>query len=149
MMDRLVCADGATRIRPALMARTPSAPRDELEGWDYPRHLPDGIRRRRPWDAEVPRMCGVPFDWLSSMNSAPPDRLGELDVIIGYWKPYATGHAALDAIRPCRRRCATPPRSGGRREGEPRRQQVEPGEGLVPPRQKRAFTPNQPMCRSG
>ena len=70
-----------------------------------------------------------------NLRSAGP--LGELDRYIGYWKPYATGHAELDAdtalqeeVRNAARALVEGVKSS--RAG----QQVEPGEGLAPPRRK-------------
>ena len=75
------------------------AQRIELDGWDYPRHLAgrlfsvvvhgdvegaENVRRS---------IC----DWLRFMHLYPAGPSAELDRYIGYWKPYATSHAELDA----------------------------------------------------
>jgi hypothetical protein len=36
-------------------------------------------------------------DWLCFMHLCPAGPTAELDRYIGYWKPYATNHAELDA----------------------------------------------------
>jgi hypothetical protein len=36
-------------------------------------------------------------DWLCFMHLRPAGATAELDRYIGYWKPYATSHAELDA----------------------------------------------------
>ena len=99
MIDRLVCADGGnpdpslTQGKDAKLAK-----QVELDGWDYPRHLAgrqfavvvhgdtegaEGVRR------------GL-HDWLCAMDMCPAGPVAELDRYIGYWKPYATSHEALD-----------------------------------------------------
>lgn len=100
MMDRLVCADGGnpdpsrTHGKDAREAKA-----IELEGWDYPQHLAgrvfsvivhgdaegaEGVRRSLS-------------DWLRAMQLIPAGSLAEVDRYIGYWKPYALNHLALDA----------------------------------------------------
>jgi hypothetical protein len=37
------------------------------------------------------------WEWLSSMHLEPAGRGAEINRYIGYWKPYATSHAELDA----------------------------------------------------
>jgi hypothetical protein len=39
-------------------------------------------------------------DWLRFMHLCPAGPSAELDRYIGYWKPYATSHAELDADTP-------------------------------------------------
>jgi multimeric flavodoxin WrbA len=75
------------------------AKRIELEGWDYPRHLAG-----RPFsvvvhgDVEgVENVRRSISDWLCFMHLCPAGPMAELDRYIGYWKPYATSHADLDA----------------------------------------------------
>jgi multimeric flavodoxin WrbA len=101
MMDRLVCADGGnadptrTQGKDAALAK-----QIELEGWRYEQHLKgrsdcfsvvvhgdvegaEGVRRSIA-------------DWLRAIGLQSAGAAGELDRMIGYWKPYATSHAELD-----------------------------------------------------
>ena len=49
-------------------------------------------------DAEGVQNAGHTLrDWLSSMDLEPAGHGAELNRYIGYWKPYATSHAELDA----------------------------------------------------
>ena len=100
MMDRLVCADGGnsdptkTRGKDAKMAK-----RLELAGWDYPRHLAGRVfsvvvHGDTEGVANVRRALS---DWLNSMHLRTAGMDAELDRYIGYWRPYATSHADLDA----------------------------------------------------
>jgi len=99
MIDRLVCADGGnpdptlTHGKDAKAAKT-----IELSGWSYPRHLAGRvfsvIVHGDTEGAETLRR--MLSDWLASMHLTPAGSLAELDRYIGYYKPYATSHAALD-----------------------------------------------------
>lgn len=100
MMDRLVCADGGnpdptrTQGKDAELAK-----RIELEGWDYPRHLAGRlfsvvVHGDVEGAENVRRSIS---DWLCFMHLCPAGPAAELDRYIGYWKPYATSHADLDA----------------------------------------------------
>jgi multimeric flavodoxin WrbA len=100
MMDRLVCADGGnpdptrTQGKDAELAK-----RIELEGWDYPRHLAGRLFSVVVHgDVEgVENVRRSISDWLCFMHLTPAGLAAELDRYIGYWKPYATSHAELDA----------------------------------------------------
>jgi multimeric flavodoxin WrbA len=100
MMDRLVCADGGnpdptrTQGKDAELAK-----RIELEGWDYPRHLAGRLFSVVVHgDVEgVENVRRSISDWLCSMHLCPAGPGAELDRYVGYWKPYATSHADLDA----------------------------------------------------
>jgi multimeric flavodoxin WrbA len=97
MMDRLVCADGGNTDPTRTHGKDAKAAKEiELAGWEYPRHLrgrlfacvvhgdtegAEGVRRSIT-------------DWLTSMELSV---VAGLDRYIGYWKPYATSHAELDA----------------------------------------------------
>lgn len=99
MMDRLVCADGGNPDPTLTHGKdAKEAKARELDGWDYPRHLAgrffavvahgdvegaEGVRRSLA-------------DWLRFMELRPAGGMAELDRYIGYWKPYATSHDALD-----------------------------------------------------
>jgi multimeric flavodoxin WrbA len=100
MMDRLVCADGGnpdptrTQGKDAALAKA-----IELEGWPYPRHLAGRlfavVVHGDVEGAENVRRSIA--DWLRFMQLRPAGTTAELDRYIGYWKPYATSHEALDA----------------------------------------------------
>jgi multimeric flavodoxin WrbA len=100
MMDRLVCADGGnpdptrTRGKDAKKAKEL-----ELAGWDYPRHLAGRLFAVVVHgDVEgVENVRRSISDWLCYMHLCPAGPSAELDRYIGYWKPYATSHADLDA----------------------------------------------------
>jgi multimeric flavodoxin WrbA len=100
MMDRLVCADGGnpdpTRTHGKDAARAKAI---ELEGWDYPRHLAGRVFSVVVHgDAEgAENVRRSLSDWLRFMHLVPAGPLAELDRYIGYMKPYATSHDALDA----------------------------------------------------
>ncbi|RYF44207.1 MAG: flavodoxin family protein [Comamonadaceae bacterium] len=100
MIDRLVCADGGnpdpttTQGKKAVLAK-----QIEMKGWDYPKHLAgraygvvvhgdvagiEGVRRA---------LC----DWLDWMGLIDAGSKARLDRFIGYYEPYATSHATLDA----------------------------------------------------
>lgn len=100
MMDRLVCADGGNPDPTSTGGKDAAqAKRIELDGWDYPQHLAgrtygvvvhgdvagvEGNRRA---------LCDW-LDWMGLVDAGPASRL---DRFIGYYQPYATSHAALDA----------------------------------------------------
>src|ERR1043166_1024628 len=99
MMDRLVCADGGNPD-PTLPAGKDArrAKEIELSGWDYPRHLA-GRHFSVVVHGDVEGVENVRralSDWLCFMHLSPAGAKAELDRYIGYWKPYATSHAALD-----------------------------------------------------
>jgi len=100
MIDRLVCADGGnpdptrTQGKDAALAK-----RIELAGWDYPRPLA-GRRFAVVAHGDVEGAQGVRrhlADWLRTLGLVSAGARAELDRYIGYWQPYATSHAALDA----------------------------------------------------
>jgi multimeric flavodoxin WrbA len=97
MMDRLVCADGgnidptSTHGKNAKLAKWM-----ELAGWEYRRHLKGRlfavvVHGDTEGAEDVRRSI---TDWLTSMELSAA---AGLDRYIGYWKPYATSHAELDA----------------------------------------------------
>jgi multimeric flavodoxin WrbA len=100
MMDRLVCADGGNPDPTRTQGKDARKSKEiELRGWDYPRHLEGRyfsvISHGDVEGAENVRRSLV--DWLSYMHLTPAGTLAEIDRYIGYWKPYATGHAELDS----------------------------------------------------
>ncbi len=100
MMDRLVCADGGNPD-PTLThgKHADQAKALELKGWAYPKHL-EGRVFSVVVHGDVEGAENVRrslSDWLRFMDLAPAGVNAELDRYIGYWKPYATSHAELDA----------------------------------------------------
>jgi len=100
MMDRLVCADGGNPDPTLTKGKNPALAKQlELQGWSYPKHLagrafavvahgdtagPENLRR-------------ILVDWLTDMGLVQAGPAAALDTFIGYYKPYATSHAELDA----------------------------------------------------
>lgn len=100
MIDRLVCADGGNPDPTLTKGKNPALAKElELAGWHYPRHLagrafavlahgdtagPENLRR-------------ILVDWLTDMGLVQAGPAAALDTFIGYYKPYATSHAELDA----------------------------------------------------
>jgi multimeric flavodoxin WrbA len=103
MMDRLVCADGGNPDPTLTHGKDAErAQQIELEGWDYPRHLA-GRLFAVVVHGDVEGAENVRHsisDWLRSMQLCPAGPLAELERYIGYWKPYATSHEALDEDLP-------------------------------------------------
>jgi multimeric flavodoxin WrbA len=100
MMDRLVCADGGNPDPTRTHGKDAQKAKEiELGGWDYPRHLAGrSFAVVAHGDTEGAEHAGrTLYDWLSSMDLEPAGHGAELDRYIGYWKPYATSHAELDA----------------------------------------------------
>jgi multimeric flavodoxin WrbA len=100
MMDRLICADGGSPDPTRTHGKDAKKAKEiELQGWDYPRHLEgrvfSAISHGDVEGAENVRRSLA--DWLSYMGLIPAGTLAEVDRYIGYWKPYAMGHAELDA----------------------------------------------------
>lgn len=100
MIDRLVCADGGNPD-PTSTAGKDAAKAKELElaGWDYPQHL-----KGRAYGLLVHGdVAGVEgqrralSDWLDWMGLIDAGSQARLDRYIGYYQPYATSHALLDA----------------------------------------------------
>jgi multimeric flavodoxin WrbA len=99
-MDRLVCADGGNPDPTRTQGKNAElAKQIELEGWNYPRHLAGrSFSVVVHGDVEgVENVRRSISDWLCFMHLSPAGATAELDRYIGYWKPYATSHADLDA----------------------------------------------------
>jgi multimeric flavodoxin WrbA len=100
MMDRLVCADGGNADPTLTHGKDARRAKEiELAGWDYPQHLAGRlfsvvVHGDVEGAENVRRSIS---DWLCYMHLCPAGPLAELDRYIGYWGPYATSHAALDA----------------------------------------------------
>jgi multimeric flavodoxin WrbA len=140
MMDRLVCADGGNPD-PTLTGgkNVEKAKQIELDGWDYPRHLAGRLFAVVVHgDVEgVENVRRSISDWLSFMQLHPAGANAELDRYIGYWKPYATSHAELDADQALQDEVRNAARA--LMEGVEARLAGNfkvPGESLKPPRQK-------------
>jgi len=100
MIDRLVCADGGNPDPTRTHGKDAQKAKEiELAGWDYPRHLAGRLFAVvAHGDTEgAEGVARTLFDWLSSMHLEPAGHGAELDRYIGYWQPYATSHAELDA----------------------------------------------------
>lgn len=100
MMDRLVCADGGNPDPSSTHGKTViEAKALELKGWDYPKHLAGRVYGLAV-HGDVAGIEGVRralSDWLDWMGLVDAGQKARLDRFIGYYKPYATGHRALDA----------------------------------------------------
>lgn len=100
MMDRLVCADGGNPDPTRTHGKDAKLAKEiELAGWDYPRHL-EGRLFSCVVHGDVEGAENVRrslYDWLCSLRLLPAGPDAQLDRYIGYWKPYATSHAELDA----------------------------------------------------
>ena len=140
MMDRLVCADGGNPDPTRTQGKNAElAKQIELAGWDYPRHLAGRlfsvvVHGDVEGAENVRRSIS---DWLCFMNLSPAGSTAELDRYIGYWKPYATSHAELDADTAIQEEVRNAARTlleavRGRLAGT----LVAAGENLRPPRQK-------------
>lgn len=100
MMDRLVCADGGnpdpttTHGKDALLAK-----KIELDGWDYPKHLAGrAFAVIAHGDAAgTENLRRMLSDWLTDMGLIQAGPQAAIDLLIGYYRPYATSHDDLDA----------------------------------------------------
>jgi multimeric flavodoxin WrbA len=100
MMDRLVCADGGNPDPTLTHGKDAKRAKEiELGGWDYPSHLAGRLFSVIVHgDTEgTENVRHSISDWPRSLRLFPSGPLAELDRYIGYWQPYATSHAALDA----------------------------------------------------
>lgn len=140
MIDRLVCADGGNPDPTATGGKDPQKAKQlELQGWDYPQHLAgrtygvvvhgdvagvEGTRRL---------LCDW-LDWMGLVDAGPTARL---DRYIGYYEPYATSHAALDADTAVQDEVRNAARALAQAVGELREGRLSaPGRGLPRPRAK-------------
>jgi multimeric flavodoxin WrbA len=100
MMDRLVCADGGNPDPTRTQGKDAAKAKElELNGWEYPRHLAGRLFSIVVHGdvAGVENVRRSISDWLCFMHLRAAGPSAELDRYIGYWKPYATSHAELDA----------------------------------------------------
>ena len=100
MMDRLVCADGGNPDPTSTHGKKPAEAKElELKGWDYPKHLA-GRAYGLVVHGDVAGIEGVRrglSDWLDWMGLIDAGAQARLDRYVGYYEPYATSHASLDA----------------------------------------------------
>lgn len=100
MIDRLVCADGGNPDPTSTGGKKPElAKKLELEGWPYPKHL-QGRAYGVVVHGDVAGIEGsrrALTDWLDWMGLVDAGAQARLDRFIGYYEPYATSHATLDA----------------------------------------------------
>lgn len=99
MIDRLVCADGGNPDPTTTHGKNAAeAKAIEIKGWNYPKHL-DGRHFAVVVHGDTVGAEGLRHaltDWLTDMSLVSASRAAELDGYIGYQKPYATSHQALD-----------------------------------------------------
>lgn len=100
MMDRLVCADGGNPDPSSTHGKDAEKAKEiELAGWDYPKHLAGRVYGMAV-HGDVAGIEGTRralSDWLGWMGLIPAGDAALLDRYIGYYRPYATSHAELDA----------------------------------------------------
>jgi hypothetical protein len=140
MMDRLVCADGGNPDPTTTHGKDPQRAKAlELAGWPYPKHLAgrtygvvvhgdvagiEGVRRA---------LCDW-LDWMGLIDAGPTSRL---DRFIGYYRPYATSHDALDEDVGVRQEVSNAAQALAQAIGEVRHGTLsQPDQGLKPPRPK-------------
>jgi multimeric flavodoxin WrbA len=140
MMDRLVCADGGNTDPTSTHGKDARAAKKlELSGWDYPRHLENRLFACVVHgDAEgAENLRRSLYDWLCSLHLQPAGPEAFLDRYIGYWKPYATSHAELDADKAIQEEVRNAARVLRQAVKDTRRgRQVAAGAGIRAPRDK-------------
>jgi multimeric flavodoxin WrbA len=99
MMDRLVCADGGNPDPSATHGKDPARAKDLEPGWSYPRHLANRVFAVVVHGdaAGAENLRRMLTDWLTDMHLRPAGDTALLDRYVGYYRPYATSHADLDA----------------------------------------------------
>ena len=100
MIDRLVCADGGNPDPTRTRSKDPALAKEiELAGWDYPKHLAGrAFAVVTHGDAAGPEdLRRFLADWLCDIGLVQAGPAGVHDTYIGYYEPYATSHADLDA----------------------------------------------------
>jgi multimeric flavodoxin WrbA len=100
MIDRLVCADGGNPDPTTTGGKDPAKAKAlELAGWPYPRHLAGRLFAVAVHgDASgVENLRRILTDWLTDLGLIPAAHKALLGSYIGYYEPYATSHADLDA----------------------------------------------------
>jgi multimeric flavodoxin WrbA len=100
MIDRLVCADGGNPDLTSTHGKDPArAKAIELAGWPYPRHLAGRafavvVHADAAGAENLRRMLA---DWLTDIGLIQAGPSSVVDRYVGYYRPYATSHADLDA----------------------------------------------------
>lgn len=100
MIDRLVCADGGNPDPTTTKGKNPALAKElELKGWGYPKHLAGrAFAVVAHGDAAGPEnLRRMLADWLTDIGMVQAGPAAALDTWIGWYKPYATSHADLDA----------------------------------------------------
>ena len=100
MIDRLVCADGGNPDPTTTKGKDPALAKDlELAGWPYPKHLAGrAFAVVAHGDAAGPEnLRRMLVDWLTDLGMVQAGPAAALDTWIGWYRPYATSHADLDA----------------------------------------------------
>ena len=99
MMDRLVCADGGNPDPTSTRGKDAERAKAMELGWSYPRHLKGRVFSIivHGDTAGVETLRRMLTDWLTDMELRPAGEVALLDRYIGYYQPYATSHADLDA----------------------------------------------------
>jgi multimeric flavodoxin WrbA len=100
MIDRLVCADGGNPDPTTTHGKDPAmAKAIELDGWHYPKHLAGrAFAVAAHGDAAGPEtLRRLLSEWLTDIGLIQAGPSSVFDAWIGYYKPYATSHADLDA----------------------------------------------------
>jgi multimeric flavodoxin WrbA len=140
MIDRLVCADGGNPDPSSTHGKKPEEAKAlELRGWPYPRHLAGRhfgvVTHGDSIGAETVRRSLV--DWLTDMSLISAGGTAETDGYIGYMKPYATAHEALDEDKAFQEEVLNVARALGKAVNLHRGGKYEePGKGLVDPQPK-------------
>jgi multimeric flavodoxin WrbA len=140
MIDRLVCADGGNPDPTTTGGKDAAKAKEiELRGWAYPKHLA-GRTYGLVVHGDVAAAESVRralSDWLEWMGLIPAGNKALLDRYIGYYEPYATSHAALDADTPLFEEVANVARALTEAIADLRRGQLSnPGAKLKAPRPK-------------
>jgi multimeric flavodoxin WrbA len=140
MMDRLVCADGGNADPTTTHGKDVKKAKEiELAGWDFPKHLAGrafGVVVHGDVSGAA-EACAALTDWLSWMGLIPAGAMSALERNIGYFKPYATSHAELDADTAVQEEVKNVARAVARATLDLRAGKlIPPDRGLESPRQK-------------
>lgn len=139
MIDRLVCADGGNPDPTTTHGKDPQrAKRIELDGWNYPQHLAGrafGLVVHGDTEG-VQSLRHALSDWLRGMGLVDAGQASQLDRYIGYYGPYASSHAALDADEAMVEETRNAARALVERVTQLRSGLAEAGAALHSPRQK-------------
>ena len=99
MIDRLVCADGGNPDPTSTSGKNAAKAKElEMAGWSYPQHLAGRaygliVHGDVAGVDDTRRALSDWLDWMGFINAGTPALLGRY---IGYYKPYANSHDALD-----------------------------------------------------